>query len=232
MCENTPLEDWYDSYLTYLEGNTVWVPSYAGCKQEWCDGPFSTSTRWETIHILLCCDPPTSQDFHNLKRLQLPSRDFLEKPKKDVFLLPPANEVHTLYIYYVYYIYHIYIYMYGLSVCKVANFHIGIFHVQYPKMILEQGQPFVTCAPCQPTLWPWAERCRHPNKVPCLGVTKLQVGSLGREPRGHQQRGIYIYYDLMSYMYIWQYVGLCSIHIYIYVVYFFLIFLGGPIATD
>lgn len=36
-----------------------------------------------------------------------------------------------------------YILIYGRSVCKVANFHIGIFHVQYPKMILEQGQPFV-----------------------------------------------------------------------------------------
>ena len=99
MCENTPLEDWYDSYLTYFEGNTVWVPSYAGCKQEWCDGPFSTSTRWETIHILLCCDPPNSQDFHNLKRLQLPSRDGWKTQQGCVFIASYQWGVHIIYIY-------------------------------------------------------------------------------------------------------------------------------------
>lgn len=76
---------------------------------------------------------------------------FWKNPRRMCFYcLLPMRCTH--YIYTMYIIYIIYIYMYGLSVCKVANFHIGIFHVQYPKMILEQGQPFVTCAPCQPTL--------------------------------------------------------------------------------
>ena len=60
-----------------------------------------------------------------------------------------------------------------------------------------------------------------------MGVTKLQVGGLS-SAKANQQRGIYMYYDLISYMYIWQYVGLCVyIYIYIYDYLCSIYFLGG-----
>lgn len=63
-----------------------------------------------------------------------------------------------------------------------------------------------------------------------MGVTKLQVGGLS-SAKANQQRGIYMYYDLISYMYIWQYVGLC-VYIYIFmIIYVVYIFWGDPIAT-